>query len=336
MSATHQEKLTAFKPRHPFFVGIDSDGCVFDSMEIKHKECFIPNIIKFWRFQAISKFVRAAGEFVNLYSKWRGINRFLALIKTFELLRDWPEAMRRGVGIPEVPTLQAWIDSGAPLANASLKAEADRTDDPILRKTLEWSEAVNRSIADIVEGIPPFPYFRESVERVQTKADIICVSATPGEALAREWAEHDIARYAAVIAGQEMGSKKEHLKLAAGDKYQKDHVLMIGDAPGDMAAARARRTLLPHQSRPRGGILAAFLHRSCRPVFRGHLRGRVRNRAHHRVREVPARNSAVEIGGRGAVRWLSDCPLHAQASTQFPISSFEFPLFSPRGATAIS
>src|SRR2546425_1578666 len=34
-----------------------------------------------------------------------------ALTKTFELLRDWPEAMRRGVEIPEVPTLQAWIDS---------------------------------------------------------------------------------------------------------------------------------------------------------------------------------------------------------------------------------
>jgi phosphoglycolate phosphatase-like HAD superfamily hydrolase len=69
------------------------------------------------------------------------------------------------------------------------------------------------------------------------------VSATPGEALEREWQEHDIAKFAAVIAGQEMGSKKEHLKIAAGGKYAKECVLMVGDAPGDLAAARANGAL---------------------------------------------------------------------------------------------
>ncbi len=243
MPSSSKEKLLAFKPRHAFFIGIDSDGCVFDSMEIKHKECFIPNIIKHWKLQAISKYARAAAEFVNLYSKWRGVNRFPALTKTFELLRDWPDPMRRGVKIPEVPTLQAWIDSGVALGNPTLEAELAKTGDPILKQTLEWSKAVNRTIADMVEGVPPFPFFRESAEKVSAKADIICVSATPGEALEREWREHDIAKYAEVIAGQEMGSKKEHLKLTASGKYEKDCVLMIGDAPGDLAAARANGAL---------------------------------------------------------------------------------------------
>jgi hypothetical protein len=40
-----------------------------------------------------------------------------------------------------------------------------------------------------------------------------------------------------------MGSKKEHLKIAAGGKYAKDCILMIGDAPGDLAAARANGAL---------------------------------------------------------------------------------------------
>ena len=243
MAASPQEKLHAFQPRHKFFVGIDSDGCVFDSMEIKHKECFIPNIIRYWKLQAISKYARAAAEFVNLYSKWRGTNRFPALTKTFELLRDWPEPMRRGVKIPEVPTLEAWIKSGQPLANPSLEAEAAKTGDPVLNLTLEWSKAVNHSIAEIVEGVPPFPHFRECAGKISRQADIICVSATPGEALEREWKEHDIAQYAAVIAGQEMGSKKDHLRLTAGGKYEKDCVLMVGDAPGDLAAARANRAL---------------------------------------------------------------------------------------------
>jgi len=243
MSDSSPEKLLAFKPRHEFFVGIDSDGCVFDTMEIKHKECFIPNIIKYWKLQAISKYARAAAEFVNLYSKWRGVNRFPALTKTFELLCDWPEAMRRGVKIPEIPTLEAWIASGQPLGNPALETLATRTGDPILKLTLEWSKAVNRAIEDLVEGVPPFPFFRESAEKLAARADIICVSQTPGEALEREWREHDIARFAAVIAGQEMGSKKDHLKLTAGEKYPKHCVLMIGDAPGDLAAARANGAL---------------------------------------------------------------------------------------------
>jgi phosphoglycolate phosphatase-like HAD superfamily hydrolase len=236
------DKLLVFKPQHPFFVGIDSDGCVFDTMEIKHKECFIPNSIKHWKLQGISKYARAAAEFVNLYSKWRGANRFPALTKTFEWLRDWPEPMRRGVEIPKAPTLQAWIDSGQALGNPPLEAEAKKTGDPVLKRTLEWSKAVNCSVADIVKGVPPFPCFRECAERLANKADILCVSAMSGEALEREWREHNIARYAGAIAGQEMGSKKEHLRLTAG-KYEKGCVLMVGDAPGDLAAARANGAL---------------------------------------------------------------------------------------------
>ena len=34
--------LLELKPRYDFFIGIDSDGCAFDTMEIKHKECFCP------------------------------------------------------------------------------------------------------------------------------------------------------------------------------------------------------------------------------------------------------------------------------------------------------
>src|SRR5512142_3281074 len=69
-----------------FFVAIDSDGCAFDTMEIKHKECFCPNIIKWWELQAVSKYAREAVEFINLYSRWRGINRWPALVMVFDLL----------------------------------------------------------------------------------------------------------------------------------------------------------------------------------------------------------------------------------------------------------
>jgi len=238
-----QAELKGFKPKREFFVGVDSDGCAFDTMELKHKECFIPNIIKHWDLQPVSKYARAAAEFVNLYSKWRGINRFPALVMVFDLLKDWPEAARRGTAIPQATEIRDFIKSGLPLGNPSLERLVDETGNVVLKRALAWSEGVNSSIADMVRGVPPFPYVRESLEKLAAFADIICVSATPGEALRREWEEHAIARYAAVIAGQEMGSKAEHLGLAAKGKYPPEKILMIGDAPGDLKAARANGAL---------------------------------------------------------------------------------------------
>ena len=86
-----------------FFVGIDSDGCAFDTMELKHKECFVPNTIKYYGLQAISKYAREAAELVNLYSRSRGINRFPALTETLEWLQKRPEVKARNfeVSIPE-------------------------------------------------------------------------------------------------------------------------------------------------------------------------------------------------------------------------------------------
>jgi len=231
--------LADLAPAHGFFVGIDSDGCAFDSMEIKHKECFIPTTIKCWDLQAVSKYAREAAEFVNLYSKWRGINRWPALTMVFDLLRERPEVQARHAKVTEAKKLKAFMASGQPLSDAGLKAYMADHPDPELERALGWSKAVNACIADLVHGVPPFPFMRESLQALQPQADVVCVSATPGEALAREWEEHDIARYARVIAGQEMGSKKQHLALAAKGKYAPDHILMMGDAPGDLEAARA-------------------------------------------------------------------------------------------------
>jgi phosphoglycolate phosphatase-like HAD superfamily hydrolase len=235
--------LADLRPQRPFFVGIDSDGCAFDSMEIKHKECFCPNIIKWWDLQPVSKYAREAAEFVNLYSKWRGINRWPALTMVFDLLRERREVIARGARITEAKKVREFMASGQPLSDAGLKAYMIEHADPELDQAWGWTKAVNASIADLVHGVPPFPYMRESLQALQSQADVVVVSATPTEALGREWAEHDIAKYTRIIAGQEMGSKKQHLALAATGKYAPDHILMMGDAPGDMEAAKANGVL---------------------------------------------------------------------------------------------
>jgi phosphoglycolate phosphatase-like HAD superfamily hydrolase len=230
-----------FTPRHEYFIGIDSDGCVFDTMELKHKECFIPHIINHYELQAISKYAREAAEFVNLYSRSRGVNRFPALIETLELLQKRPEVAARGVRIEIPESLRSWILSESKLGNPALEARVAATNDPELTHALEWSVAVNRTIADMVRGVPPFPFVRESLQRLQGRADLLVCSATPQEALRAEWAEHEIEQYVAIICGQEVGSKKEILQVTA--PYRPGHALMVGDAWGDYQAALANRCL---------------------------------------------------------------------------------------------
>jgi len=228
-------------PRHEFLVGIDSDGCAFDTMEVKHKECFIPNIIDCYGLAGVSKYAREAAEFVNLYSKSRGINRFPALTEALALLRQRPEVQARGVEIRIPQGLVDWIARETKLANPALEAAAQATGDPDLKQALEWSKAVNATIAKTVRAVPPFPYVRECLEKLAPRADLFVVSATPNEALTREWEEHDLARYVSAICGQEIGTKKE--SLANAKKYPARHTLMIGDAPGDHQAAKANDAL---------------------------------------------------------------------------------------------
>ena len=229
------------QPQHEFLVGIDSDGCAFDTMEVKHKECFIPNTINSYELQAVSKYAREAAEFVNLYSKSRGINRFPALIETLEWLAKRPEVKARGVAIRIPPGLVAWIGRETKLANPALANAVEETGDPDLEQALNWSQAVNESVARVVRGVPPFPFVRESLEKLSGRADLLVVSATPHEALVREWQEHDLERYVRAICGQEIGTKKESLGVAK--MYPAGHTLMIGDAPGDYSAAIANKAL---------------------------------------------------------------------------------------------
>lgn len=236
--------LKGHTPTKEFFVAIDSDGCAFDTMEIKHKECFIPNIIKHWGLQPVSKYARAAAEFVNLYSKWRGENRFPALIRVFDLLDDWDKVRRRGFQSPDTPNLRKWIKAESKLGNPALETYCKQHDHPDMHRTLQWSKAVNASVADIVDkGLPPFPYVRECLEKARAKADMLVCSQTPTEALVREWEEQGVAQYVFAIAGQEMGTKAQHIGYAAEGRYEKSKMLMIGDAFGDLKAARANGAL---------------------------------------------------------------------------------------------
>ena len=229
--------LATFHPAHDYFIGIDSDGCVFDAMEIKHRECFIPATIKCWGLQAVSSLVRETAEFVNLYSDGRGLNRWLALLRVFALLAARPEVAQRGAHVPAGTSLRRFVASGFPLSGSGLRRYAALHPDPELDTALVWTDEVDERIADMVHDVPPFQGVRESLAAAAAAADLMVVSATPLDALSREWVEHDLARHMNLVAGQEAGTKGRHLELAAKGRYADDHILLVGDAPADRDTA---------------------------------------------------------------------------------------------------
>lgn len=233
-----KEDLIHFKPQHDTFVGIDSDGCVFPTMEIKQKQCFHRQIVSHWHLENIEKYVRESAEFVNLYSIHRGRNRFPCLVMAIDLIRDRPEVVASKVKLPEFKALRKFMDSGVPMSNDELDKAVKKSGDPELAAALNWSKDVNAEIARTVKKVPPFKWVRESLEHIRVQADAICVSQTPTEALVREWQENDLMDYVKVIAGQELGSKQQHLQMAAQGRYPADRILMIGDAPGDFSAVQ--------------------------------------------------------------------------------------------------
>ncbi len=232
-----KDDLINFLPRFDSFVGIDSDGCVFDTMEIKQKDFFHPHIIKNWGLEAIEAEVRAAAEFTYLYSTFRGLNRFLGLCKTFELLNDWPAA-REKAALPDPADLRQYCDSGLPLSNATCQAEAERTGSILLKQACHWSVELNRDIDRNMPDPPPFAGAETALQRIQKHSDAIVISQTQAQALLKDWYRDNLAAYVSVIAGPELGSKVDHFTMAAVDHYPADRILMIGDAPGDLAAAQ--------------------------------------------------------------------------------------------------
>ena len=231
-------QLKALPKQHDFFIGFDSDGCVFDTMELKHKECFCPAVIKHMECQPVSKAAREVWDFVNLYSKTRGCNRFFAIQHFRDLLRARKDVQARNFQVLELRELDAWIKRETKLGNPALKIEVEQSGNEELKRMLAWSMEVNARVADMVSGVAPFPGVMDVLGQGHAKADMIVVSQTPLEALEREWEENGMTPYVNLIAGQEHGTKSEHIHYAIeGKGYDADKILKVGDAPGDYKAA---------------------------------------------------------------------------------------------------
>ena len=53
-----EQALIDLKPEKEFLVAIDSDGCAFDAMGIKQRECFCPMMIAYFDLQPVAEAAR--------------------------------------------------------------------------------------------------------------------------------------------------------------------------------------------------------------------------------------------------------------------------------------
>ena len=238
-----ENKMAHYKKTKEFLVCIDSDGCVFDTMDIKWKECFIPALIKHYKLQPIAKQVRQQAEEINLYSELRGINRFVGIPILFDTLEALDELKVYDFSLPDITELRNWISSGDTPSEISLKRAIDETESAILKHTLNWSLEVNINIKEMVVGIPPYPLAKETIIYLKEFCDIAIVSSTNSESLKSEWGEHGLLPYVDIICGQEMGTKSACIGMLKDFGYERDSILMVGDAVGDLNAAKENDVL---------------------------------------------------------------------------------------------
>lgn len=229
--------LKALPARYDNFIGVDSDGCVYDTMNVKQRDHFHPMIISHWRLEPVAAALRECAVFSNLTSRRRGANRYHALLRTFELLKDHPDVVASGFAAPATGDLRRYVTSGLPMGRASLEAEVRRTQSTELESILKWTDLMDADLA-AMQPPPPFKNAVLALEKMRRSSDIVVVSQTPESSLLREWKYHNLYDIPSFIAGQEHGSKTEQLLSATAGKYDAGRVLMIGDAPGDLIASR--------------------------------------------------------------------------------------------------
>ena len=225
--------LQTFKKTKDFLVCIDSDGCAIDSMNIKHINCFGPEMVGEWNLHEWKDEILERWNYVNLYSLTRGINRFKGLLMALS------EIDKKYVKVEDLDSFADWVETTKELSNNSLsKAIESNPESDCLKKALSWSNRVNEYIKKLPEEeVVPFEMVKEALIFAHEKADVAIVSSANLGAIMDEWERHELLPHVDLVLAQDAGTKAHCIKELLKKGYDPDKVVMCGDAPGDMDAA---------------------------------------------------------------------------------------------------
>lgn len=226
--------LSCFEKKKDFLVCVDSDGCAMDTMDIKHIRCFGPCMVTEWGLEPWSNAILTRWNDINLYTITRGVNRFKGLAMALG------EISEKYVEIEDLETLKNWVDTSSELSNGALKQAIEQNPDSIsLKKALNWSVAVNESINALPnESKLPFEMAKEALAFAHERADVAIVSSANLDAVLEEWERFGLLEHTDIVLAQNAGSKAFCIGELLKKGYDPKHVVMCGDAPGDMQAAQ--------------------------------------------------------------------------------------------------
>ena len=225
-------ELKNYVKKKEYLICVDSDGCAMDTMDIKHHQCFGPCMVEEWALDKWREPVLERWNEINLYSATRGINRFKGLAIA---LREIDSTY---LHIEDIDVLERWVEETNELSNSALEKAIGTKDSIVLKKALSWSKSVNERINALpFEVKKPFPCTREGLAYAHEFADIAIVSSANLQAVKEEWELHGILDSVDILLAQNAGSKAYCIGEMLKKGYEKEKVLMIGDASGDCDAA---------------------------------------------------------------------------------------------------
>ena len=272
--------LTDFVKKREFLVCMDSDGCVMDTVRIKHCTVFCPELIRVFSLDEYADMITSAWKEINITGITRGIPRFESVVQIFDRLKN------RGVDVPGSEDIAAWVRTASELSTASLQQEMLRTGSLALRKLQEWNNACNRRIQALEPTFEPFPGVETRLRQLHAVADVAVVSAANESAIESEWTRYGLSRHADVIFGQEVGSKANSIAVMLACGYESRKVMMVGDAMGDAQAAAANGVafvpILPGREaeswrRLQEEALPKLLHGTFNPAYQNELLAALRS-----------------------------------------------------------
>ena len=226
----------SFVRKHDYLVCVDSDGCVMDTMNCKHFNCFGPCMVAEWGLEAWKEPILERWNVINLFSMTRGINRFKGLAMALD------EINRQYTPITGIEALKHWAETAPALSNDGVAKAAEAATDPdaklVLTKALNWSKAVNASIVELDESLKvPYDGAKEGLAAAHEFADVAMVSSANRDAVEEEWGKFGLLDHTDIVLAQDVGSKAACIKEMLKFGYDVDKVVMVGDAPGDCDAA---------------------------------------------------------------------------------------------------
>lgn len=232
--------LEKFKKKKDFLICIDSDGCAMDTMDIKHIKCFGPCMINQWNLEKWKSPILKRWNEVNLYTLTRGINRFKGLALALEEINE------RYIPVEGLNEFIDWTHSTKELSNESLEGQIkiQKQNITCLKKALDWSRAVNASINELkYEEKLPFDGVYVGIKEAKKFADVAIVSSANEQAVLEEWKKHGLLDNVDIVLTQNTGSKAYCISKLVEKGYDRNNVLMVGDAVGDLDSAKLNNIL---------------------------------------------------------------------------------------------